>query len=101
MEEHKDLKQSEIVLTRRDVGAVHASSRFGGASKGCIIRFYRLNGEFVGECGTIREAIEMGSKMGYQFTYTGIYLSLTGRQKSYAGFLWRSNKGVGRGHKDF
>lgn len=95
-----NLTESEIRLERADKGGTHKSSRFNGSDDGCIIRLYALNGVFTAEFGTINEAILWGENNNKKFTYSGIYQALTGRQKSYGGFFWRSNRGEGSGLKE-
>lgn len=89
----KNLSESQIVRTRkvrRDAGGKHRSKKY----KDMVLRRYLMNGEFAGEWSSIEDAVEAG---GGRFTYIGIYNVIRGIQFQHGGFLWRSNKGFGRG----
>lgn len=58
-----------------------------------MLRKYRLNGEFVKEYTSIADAVADDNKL----QYAGIWACVNGRQRSYGGWLWRSDRGKGSG----
>lgn len=97
---NKSKNISPVDIYRTDKGGCHKSGLF--ESEDTVIRQYRLNGEFVAEYNSLRDALEglKGNKTTaiMEPKYQGIYQCLKGLQKSYGGYLWRSNKGLGRGY---
>lgn len=89
----KDLNDSQIGRNRKervDIGRKHRSKKY----KDMVLRQYRLNGEFVREWRAIEDAVEAS---GGKLTYNGIYNVIKGTQFQHGGYLWRSDKGAGRG----
>lgn len=94
MTDIKDIEQpKEGRQRRRDLGGTHYAGTWGG----CIIRQYLLNGKFVAEFSSIREAVDANIANGNNVRYNGIWACLQGTSRNHAGFLWRSDLGVGRG----
>lgn len=84
----KNIHVGGAYLRRRDAGGEHRSKVYKAADT--LIRKYTIEGECVGEYSSIREALE---SLGGEGNYMSLYKCLTGAQKTYKGYLWRSNKG--------
>lgn len=92
----KDLTDAQVGRSRKwrvDRGGKHRSKKY----KDMVLRQYLLNGEFVREWSAIEDAVESS---GGKLTYGGIYNVIKGTQFQHGGFLWRSDKGSGRGLLD-
>lgn len=89
----KDLSNNELHLDRKqrkDIGSEHSKPKYGDI----VLRKYKLNGEFVAEYTSIQDAVKESDG---KLKYNGIYMCIHGKQRSYGGFLWRSDAGTGTG----